>query len=118
MVAKELTELIKKQMERGPHNLSMPEKNLYKAKWEKTMEDLKEINKKKNDLVDEILALLHKTIKPNMPKPELEAVDKMEAKLMEEITSNNHRHEELVLHFAEQSQPLLPPNPQAYMQPP
>ena len=54
MAAKELTELIKKQMERGPHNLSMPEKNLYKAKWEKTMDDLKEINKKKNDLVDEI----------------------------------------------------------------
>ena len=48
MAANELKEVIKKQMERGPLNLSIPDRNLYKAKWEKTMDDLRDINKKKN----------------------------------------------------------------------
>lgn len=38
---------IKKQMERGPLNLSMPDRNLYIAKLEYTMDDLRNINKRK-----------------------------------------------------------------------
>ena len=52
-----------------------------------------------------------------MPKLELEKVDMMEAKLMDEISTNNKRYEELVIYFAEESQPLLPQSTQIIMKP-
>ena len=53
-----------------------------------------------------------------MTAEKTEALDRFESRLMREIEVNNAKYDEMVIHFATQVEPLLPPNPQIYMQPP
>ena len=116
--ALELTKMIKKNADKGPSNLTMPERNLMKARWEKTMDELNKFCEKKNALVESIQDLVHKTVTNTMTAEQTGAMNRFEAKLMAEVEVNNAKYDEWVLHFATQVEPFLPPNPQMLMQPP
>ena len=107
---------IRKAAERGPMNLTMPDRNLLKAKIDYVLEDCKNIKNRKNEFIDAILALLHKTVTAKMDKDRLDKVNKMEDKLEEERESYNKKYESLVKHFWHQAEQLVPQ--QGYMQPP
>ena len=64
--ALELSKMMKKNKERGPSNLTMAERNLMKARWERTMEELNKFRERKNLLVEDIQDLVHKTVTDSM----------------------------------------------------
>ena len=113
----DLKKTIRTQEERGSMNLTMTDRNLLKAKIDYVMEDFRNIKTRKNELVDGILKLLHKTVKAKMEKGKVDRLNKMEEKLEEERASYNKRYEDLVRELWSQAEMLVPQQPQ-YMQPP
>ena len=116
--AKGLTDMIKTYTKKVPSNLNMPDRNLVKARWEKTMQELKEFCDKKNNVVESTQDLVHSTVTDNMTEEQAGAMNRFEAKLLAEIEANNAKYDYYVLHFATEVSPFLPPSPQMFMQPP
>ena len=116
--AKDLVKLIKKNSERGAANLTSGERNLMKGRWERTMEELNKFRDKKNIVVEEIQEMVHKTVTDNMSPEQSAAMDRFEAKLMEEIQINNSKHEAYILQFTSEVEPFLPVNRQVVMSAP
>merc|ERR1712059_143398 len=94
---KELKKAVKTNEERGAMNVSTTERNLMKAKAECCMEDLKTSRSRKNELLDAIVELLHRTVKAKMTKGQLEKLDKAEEKVEAERAACNTRYEDLDL---------------------
>ncbi len=115
---KGLTYMIDTYNRKGPSNLNMPDRNLVKARWEKTMQELKEFCDKKNNIVESIMDLVHSTVTDNMTEEQSGAMERFETKLLAEIAANNDKYDHYVLHFATEVSPFLPPAPQMFMQPP
>ena len=82
------------------------------------MEELGKFCEKKNALVESIQDLVHKTVTATMTPEQTGAMNRFEARLMKEVEVNNAKYDEMVLHFATQVEPMLPANPQMFMQPP
>merc|ERR1712239_67226 len=115
---KGLTDMIESYNKKGSSNLNMPDRNLVKARWEKTMQELKEFCDKKNDIVESILDLVHSTVTDNMTEEQSGAMERFETKLLAEIAANNDKYDHYVLKFSTEVEPFLPPIPQMFMQPP
>ena len=93
----EMNANITSNMERGPLNLSMADRNLLKAKIEYQMEDYKKIRDIKMKSW-----MLYWTAK--MEKEDMDGVKKAEDKLVEEGAEYNKRYKAIVKHFWSQAE--------------